>query len=130
MRVNLQETKLPCKKLTTKTSHKSAPATKGAQKHHRCRPGALTLREIRHDQKSTDLLIRKLPFQSLAREIVQDFNADLRFQGSAILRIQEEAVACLSGLFKDANLRTTHAARVAIMLNDTQLECHIRGNFS
>jgi histone H3 len=45
----------------------------GVKKPHRFRPGTVALREIRKYQKSTDLLIRKLPFQRLVREIAQDF---------------------------------------------------------
>ena len=65
------------------------------------RPGTMALREIRHYQKSMALLIRKLPFQRLVREITQDFKTDLRFQGAAILCLQEAAEAYLVGLFKD-----------------------------
>ena len=43
------------------------------KKPHRFRPGTVALREIRRYQKSTELLIRKLPFQRLVREIAQDF---------------------------------------------------------
>jgi histone H3/H4 len=39
-------------------------------------------------QKSTDLLIRKLPFQRLVREIAQDVTPGLRFQSTAILALQ------------------------------------------
>jgi hypothetical protein len=46
-------------------------------------PGTVALREIRCYQKSTELLIRKLPSQRLVREIAQDFKTDLRFQSSA-----------------------------------------------
>src|SRR3989440_13033602 len=52
-------------------------------------PGTVALREIRRYQKSTELLIRKLPFQRLVREIAQDFKSDLRFQSSAIGALQE-----------------------------------------
>ena len=38
----------------------------------------MALREIRKYQKSTELLIRKLPFQRLVREIAQDFKTDLQ----------------------------------------------------
>ncbi len=48
-------------------------ATGGVKKPHRFRPGTVALREIRRYQKSTELLIRKLPFQRLVREIAQDF---------------------------------------------------------
>lgn len=53
-----------------------------------CRPGTVALREIRRYQKSTELLIRKLPFQRLVREIAQDFKTDLRFQSAAIGALQ------------------------------------------
>jgi len=43
----------------------------------------VALREIRRYQKSTELLICKLSFQRLVREIAQDFKTDLRFNGSA-----------------------------------------------
>ena len=41
------------------------------KKPHRYCPGTVALREIRRYQKSTELLIRKLPFQRLVREIAQ-----------------------------------------------------------
>ncbi|TKR57656.1 hypothetical protein L596_030330 [Steinernema carpocapsae] len=74
--------KAPRKQLATKAARKSAPATGGVKKPHRYRPGTVALREIRRYQKSTELLIRKLPFQRLVREIAQDFKTDLRFQSS------------------------------------------------
>ncbi|KAB7499573.1 histone H3, embryonic [Armadillidium nasatum] len=55
--------KAPRKQLATKAARKSAPATGGVKKPHRYRPGTVALREIRRYQKSTELLIRKLPFQ-------------------------------------------------------------------
>ena len=70
-------------------SWRSAPATGGVKKPHRYRPGTVALREIRQYQKSTELLIRKLPFARLVREIAQDFQTDLRFQSSAIGALQE-----------------------------------------
>jgi len=63
--------KAPRMELATKAARKSAPATGGVKKPHRYRPGTVALREIRRYQKSTDLLIRKLPFQRLVREIAQ-----------------------------------------------------------
>ena len=61
--------KAPRKQLATKAARKSAPATGGVKKPHRYRPGTVALREIRRYQKSTELLIRKLPFQRLVREM-------------------------------------------------------------
>ncbi|EFO87941.1 hypothetical protein CRE_05744 [Caenorhabditis remanei] len=96
-------------------------------KPHRYRPGTVALREIRRYQKSTELLIRKLPFQRLVREIAQDFKTDLRFQSSAVMALQEAAEAYLVGLFEDTNLCAIHAKRVTIMPKDIQLARRIRG---
>ena len=90
-------------------------------KPHRYRAGTAALKDIRHFQKSTALLIRKLPFQRLVREIAQDFKTDLRFQSAAILCLQEAAEAYLVGLFEDTNLCAIHAKRVTIMPKDIQL---------
>ena len=67
--------KQPRKGVASKTSKGKVPATLGigVKKAHRFRPGTVALRDIRRFQKSTDLLIRKLPFQRLVREIAMDF---------------------------------------------------------
>uniref|UniRef100_A0A3B5L743 Histone H3 n=2 Tax=Cyprinodontoidei TaxID=8087 RepID=A0A3B5L743_9TELE len=120
--------KAPRKQLATKAARKSAPSTGGVKKPHRY-PGTVALREIRRYQKSTELLIRKLPFQRLVREIAQDFKTDLRFQSAAIgaLQLQEASEAYLVGLFEDTNLCAIHAKRVTIMPKDIQLARRIRG---
>nr|XP_034365491.1 histone H3-like centromeric protein CSE4 [Arvicanthis niloticus] len=122
--------KAPRKQLATKAARKSAPATGGVKKPHRYRPGTVALREIRRYQKSTELLIRKLPFQRLVREIAQDFKTDLRFQSSAVMALQEACEAYLVGLFEDTNLCAIHAKRVTIMPKDIQLARRIRGERS
>ena len=96
-------------------------------KPHRYRAGTAALKDIRHFQKSTALLIRKLPFQRLVRQIAQDFKTDLRFQSVAILCLQEAAEAYLVGLFEDTNLYAIHAKRVTIMPKDIQLARRIQG---
>lgn len=116
--------KAPRKTLTTQVV---AAKTVPVKKPRRYRPGTVALREIRKYQKSTDLLIRKLPFQRLVREIAQDFKSDLRFQTSAILAIQEAAEAYLVGIFEDTNLCALHSKRVTIMPKDIQLARRIRG---
>ncbi len=119
--------KAPRKQLAAKSARKSTPVTGGIKKPHRYRPGTVALREIRRFQKSTELLIRKVPFQRLVREIAQDFKTDLRFQSTAILALQEAAEAYLVGLFEDTNLCAIHAKRVTIMAKDMQLARRIRG---
>lgn len=96
------------------------------RKPHRFRPGTVALREIRRFQKSTDLLIRKAPFQRLVREIAQFLKEDLRFQSSAIAALQEASEAFLIGLFEDTNLCALHAKRVTIMPKDIELAKKIR----
>lgn len=91
------------------------------------RPGTKALQEIRKYQKSTDLLIAKLPFQRLVREVTQDIRNDLRFQSMALLALQEAAEDYLVGLFEDTNLCALHARRVTIMPTDMQLALRIRG---
>jgi len=104
------------------------------KKPHRFRPGTVALREIRRYQKSTDLLIRKLPFQRLVRELSDKFRrnhrAEFRFQGNAILALQEASEQYLTGLFEDTNLCAIHAKRVTIMPKDIQLARRIRGERS
>ena len=90
----------------------------------------MALREIRKYQKSTNLLIRKIPFQRLVREIAQDFKSDLRFQSTAILALQEASESYLVVLFEDTNLCAIHAKRVTIMPRDLQLARRIRGERS
>ena len=104
------------------TSQKQQP------KPRKYRPGTVALREIRRYQKSTELLIRKLPFQWLMREIAQDLGKmNMRFQSGAIMAMQEVSEAYLVGLLEDSNLCAIHAKRVTIMPKDIQLARCIRG---
>ncbi|KAL1199237.1 histone H3-like 2 [Cardamine amara subsp. amara] len=120
--------KAPRKDLATKAARKSSgKPDKYMKRAHRFRPGTVALREIRKYQKSTELLIRKLPFQRLVREIAQNYKVDLRFQTHAVLALQEAAEAYLVGLFEDTNLCAIHAKRVTIMPKDIQLARRIRG---
>jgi histone H3 len=119
--------KAPRKQLSTKAARKAAPAAGGIKKPHRYRPGTVALREIRRYQKSTDQLIRKLPFQRLVREITADFKSDIRYQASAMFSLQESGEAYTVGLFEDTNLCAIHGKRVTIMPKDIQLARRIRG---
>ena len=107
---------------------------------HRTRPGTKAIREIRRYQggiqgkkpflnqkHATRLLIKKLPFQRLVREIAQDFKTDLRFKATAMLALQEATEAYLVGLFEDTNLAAIHAKLVTDMPKDIQLVRRLRG---
>ena len=126
--------KAPRNQLATQAARMAGPSTGGIKPPHRYRPGTVALREIRRYQQgqgggkyATQLLMRKLPFQRLVREIAQDFKTELRFQSSAILALQEACEAYLVGLFEDTNLCAIHAKRVTIMPKDIQLARRIRG---
>ncbi|KAH9400374.1 histone H3.3 type 1 [Tyrophagus putrescentiae] len=107
-------------------------ARKSAQPHRpqgrRYRPGVLALREIRRYQNGTHLLIPRLPFQRLVREIAQQFKTDLRFQVASLDALQQGTEAYLVGLLECANLCAIHAKRVTIMPKDIQLAKRLRGD--
>ncbi|KAK7466352.1 hypothetical protein VKT23_005080 [Stygiomarasmius scandens] len=104
------------------------PPNSDMRKPRRFRPGTVALRQIRRYQASTELLIRKLPFQRLVREIAQDFKVrNIRFQSSAIQALQEAAEAYLVDLFQDTNLCAIHAKRVTIQIRDMALARRLRG---
>ncbi|KAH9815569.1 histone H3-like centromeric protein A [Melampsora americana] len=112
---------------------RDSDGTQEKRKPHRYRPGTVALRQIRQYQKSTDLLMRKLPFARLVREIAMDFatatdnEVGLRWQSTALLALQEAAEAYLVHMFEDTNLCAIHAKRVTIMKRDMALARRIRG---
>ena len=125
-----------CKKAAARLAKKGGQKAPkgGVKKHYRYRPGTVALKQIRQYQKTTELLIRKLPFQRLVREIACDSEiitsplcGKVRFQSAAIMALQEAAEAYLVGLFEDTNLCAIHAKRVTIMPKDIQLARRIRG---
>ncbi|KAJ7204277.1 histone H3 [Mycena rebaudengoi] len=118
---------LAAKGVARKTLKKAVAAVK---KPHRFRPGTVALREIRRYQKSTNLLIRKLPFQRLVREVAHEFKVDLRFRASALLALQEASEAYLVSLLEDTNLAAIHAKRVTIQPKDLLLARRLRGERS
>ncbi|XP_006817635.1 histone H3.3-like [Saccoglossus kowalevskii] len=118
------------KKLGAKVGRKSHRDKSGdvKTKPHRYRPGIVALRDIRRYQKSTELLLLKMPFQRLVREITLQFSKDIRYQSAALGALQEAAEAYLVGLFEDTNLCAIHAKRVTIMPKDIHLARRIRGD--
>ena len=103
------------------------PTGAGIKKPHRWRPGTLALREIKRYQKDSSLLIRKLPFQNLVKEIALEYKDDLRFQSAAIMALQEATEAYIVGLFEDTNICAIHATRVTSQAKDMQLALRMRG---
>jgi histone H3 len=116
------------KKTNTGTKRKSSytPVKRKKDGKPVHKPGIMALRQIRHYQRSTNLLIQKAPFQRLVRELAQSHRGDLRFQSSAIMALQEAAEAYLVSMFGDTNLAAIHGKRVTIMPKDLHLANRIR----
>ncbi|THW04918.1 histone-fold-containing protein [Aureobasidium pullulans] len=118
------------KGIKTKAPRRST-GTGHVKQSRRYKPGTVALREIRKYQRSTDLLILKLPFARLVREVCISMapagSGIYRWQSQAIMALQEAAEAFLVHLFEDTNLCAIHAKRVTIMQKDIQLARRIRG---
>lgn len=93
----------------------------------RYRPGTRALREIRHFQKGTGVLIPRKPFERVVREVVDGHFSGYRIQESAFLTLQQASEAYLVDLFADSNLCAIDAKRVTIMPKDMKLALRIRG---
>ena len=111
--------KQPRKFISHKMLRKGVKPTGGLKKPHRYRPGMVALREIRQYQRSTENLIKQIPFQKLIQEISQEYricpdgpgtpSVQVRFQSTAITTLQEAAENYIVGLFEDVNLLAIHA---------------------
>lgn len=106
----------------------SATQSQAEGKKRRYKPGTVALREIKHYQKSTDLLLPRAPFQRLVREITGNIDGDLRFAPQALIAIQEASEAYLTGVFEDSQLCAIHAKRVTVQKKDLDLARRIRGD--
>lgn len=116
------------KKTGKKTEEEANPKNEKGRSH-RYKPGTVALREIRKYQKSTELLIPRLPFSKLVREIAEKEakTNSLQFQANALVGLQEAAENYLVGLLGDANLNAIHAKRVTVMPKDLALARRVRG---
>ncbi len=121
-----RKSKAPKKFFQSPKQQQQASSITGERRRYR--PGERALKEIRFYQRNTDLLIRKLPFARLVKEVQSYFyRKEYRWQAEALIALQEAAEAHLVGLFEDANLCTIHAKRVTLMVKDIQLARRIRG---
>lgn len=113
-------------------TQKSTEVIVSMRKKRRYKPGTVALREIRRYQNSVDLLIPKLPFQRLVREIAAhityDSEAGTRWQAEALKCIQEASEKYLVDLLHDANDICIHAKRVTISNKDLRLAYNLRSN--
>ncbi len=114
--------------LATKAAQASTQKVIAMRKPHRWRPGTVAAREVHKFQKTTNLLIRKAPFQCLVRELALKFGrSDLRMQSTAVLALQEAAEYFMIDVFSNTNLCAQHGKRVTIKVKDLILACCIQG---
>ncbi|DBB03316.1 TPA: histone H3 type 2 [Trebouxia sp. C0006] len=119
-------TKTPTRRKPVAVHH--SQRTAGPRKTFRYRPGTVALREIRKYQRTTELLIRKLPFARLVRELTNDVAPEpFRWTAEGLLALQEATEDFIVHLLEDCNLCAIHAKRVTIMPKDMQLARRIRG---
>jgi histone H3 len=120
--------KKPSKKLPTKGFGKDGfvPAKGGVKKPHRYRPGTARLREIRKQQKDTDLILSRAPFTRLTREVMQDFKDGQRIGVDALSVLQGGIESYMIDILREANLAALHARRTTVMPKDIQLVRRIR----
>jgi histone H3 len=119
----------PCLHLATKAAQTAAQKAIAMRKPCCWRPGTVAAREIQKFQKTTDLLIRKAPFQRLVQEIVHDMSrkSDLQMQSTVLLDLQEAAEYFMVDVFNNTNLCTSHDKRVTTKVKDLVLACCIQG---
>jgi histone H3 len=104
--------KTPCFHLATKGWH----------------PGTVAAREIHKFQKTTNLLIRKAPFQHVVRKNALKFRkSNLQMQSTAVLAFQEAAEYFMVDVFNDTNLCMVHCKHITIKVKDMILACPIEG---
>lgn len=104
-------------------------ATAGTQKpRRRYRPGTKAMREIRKLQTTIEMVIPRLPFQRLVREITQNVTsgptAADRWTPQALAAMQEAAEHFLVHHFEASMLQTAHADRITVMAKDSKAVCN------
>mmetsp|Transcript_10695 Transcript_10695/g.17855 ORF Transcript_10695/g.17855 Transcript_10695/m.17855 type:complete len:174 (-) Transcript_10695:77-598(-) len=112
-----------------KSPRLSSSSVRTPRKKRRHRPGVKALKEIRHLQSTTDLLIPRRSFSRLVREIATQITnvAEYRWQALALMALQDATEAYLTGIFEDALLCCIHARRVTLFRQDVQLARRLRG---
>ena len=123
----MSRTKTTAVAKSAKSSEKVAKTEKKAKKSFRWRPGTVALRQIKKLQRSTELLVRKAPFQRLVRELATGHKDGLKWAASAVAALQEATEAYVTGLLSDSNLIALHAKRVTLLSRDVQLARRLRG---
>ena len=130
----MPRTKVTARQFLGGTSKKK-PGTKPSQgkpfKPRRYRAGTVALRQIRRYQTSTDLLIPKIPFQLLVKEIIQRECSERhivskKIQSTALLALQCAVEHYVTDLFCKSQLAAVHGKRVTVIPDDMRLVLNFR----
>ncbi|KAM0688019.1 hypothetical protein COBT_000722 [Conglomerata obtusa] len=116
--------KAPRKQLTTKAARKTATTdvpSQAGKTTRKFKPGAVAIREIRKYQKTTEMLLRRLPFQRFCREVASKYKPDCRFKLETLSAVQESMENFLTNVFEEANMCVKHCNRVTLMPKDLKL---------
>ena len=91
-----------------------------AAKKRRWRPGTVALRQIRRLQRSTKLLVPKLPFATIIRAVDKDLHDGVshRFQQSALDALQEAAESYLDEVFKNSCAISINGKSITLKARD------------
>ena len=119
----MTRTKLTSRKLTGDGKRTKKQTMGNVRRRRKFRPGTVALREIRKYQKSTELLIQKLPFQRLVREVFSQISSTQTFRVTpqALLALQEASESFLIHMFEQSNLIAIHGKRVTLNVKDILL---------
>ena len=115
--------KLTSRKLSGDGTRRKKQTTGNVRRRRKFRPGTVALREIRKYQKSTELLIQKLPFQRLVREVFSQMSSTQTFRVTpqSLLALQEASESFLIHMFEQSNLIAIHGKRVTLNVKDILL---------
>ena len=131
----MTRTKVTSKKLLTGGKMTSKKWTMGGiKKPFRYRPGTVALRQIRKYQTGTELLIPKLSFQRLVKEVMMNECVVrgvecLRIQSQALLALQTAAEYYLTEMFSKSQIATIHGKRITVRPSDVQIVRSFSGEF-
>ena len=123
----MTRTKLTSRKLTDDGKRTKKQTMGNVRRRRKFRPGTVALREIRKYQKSTELLIQKLPFQRFVREVFSQISSTQTFRVTpqALLALQEASESFLIHMFEQSNLIAIHGKRVTLNVKDILLWRHL-----
>lgn len=136
MRIKVSKTSTPLANNSFSSQNRSILRTKRrssttyeseVKKRKRRKPGQVAIKQIAFYQKTANLLLPKLSFQRIVREIVQSVTPDeYKWSPNALEALQTSTEAYLTAVFEDTNKAAIHGKRVTIRPEDMHFIRDIR----